>query len=272
MSYVLETASGAQVTLGDLTNHSRCSKLYTNYSRTSARIHADTDHDRHLIANSLLQSSELPLRLSNAFENKSLCCVSKEAHQMRCHPTVLPKQLPRSVKDGTDQALVLASEATVTAYSAIMSSDTASTQHAWHMYGLALRAHHSLLQSAPSKSNFKLVNPQGNLLFSDVFAALTTAYFSSAHILLATITSDTVDFADLTSHSQVILNAATHIDTHHNAIAYTRMATPLLVVVLHAQCHRQRKQAIDISKFYSRGSMKGISALSLNAVRRKKAE
>ncbi|KAF9701803.1 hypothetical protein EKO04_001027 [Ascochyta lentis] len=322
------------------------------------------------------------------------------------------QRLPNIATDGTDKALVLALEATATAYSAIMSSDTALTQHALDLYGTALRANHSLLQRSCSKKDFTihmvstsvllsffeamhtttadgyrshiygaakileltgpgqcahgvlcqlyyhvrtqmlfiqlasgennvpvsakkilhdtlryknpptiqklmsciatlghlyavqyeteerdiyayglleiqvnelwneygnmmgrtssdatwLDNTQNGVMFSNAFTALTTAYFSSAHILLARLASNATDFADSMDHFQVVLHAATYLNICHDAVAYMRMATPLLLVAMHAKCHRQRKQVVDIFELWSSGSMRGISALALHAV------
>ncbi|KAF2625795.1 hypothetical protein BU25DRAFT_306639, partial [Macroventuria anomochaeta] len=106
------------------------------------------------------------------------------------------------------------------------------------------------------------------VLFNDAFTALTAAYFSSAHILLAILRPDTTDFPDLLHHSRMILDVAAFLDITHNAIAYMRMATPLLLVALHAQSFGHRNSVVGIFEIWSRESMRGISALALDAVHR----
>lgn len=108
----------------------------------------------------------------------------------------------------------------------------------------------------------------GNPLICNAFSALTIAYFSSAHILLTMFDFDGDCSANMTHCPQHILEAATYLDTAHNAFAYMRMATPLLIVALHAQRCEHRKKAIDMFELWLRGSMRGISALALDAVHR----
>lgn len=107
-----------------------------------------------------------------------------------------------------------------------------------------------------------------NMLFSDAFTALTIAYFSSAFILLETVPSEIADSTEPKNHFQAILDAAMYLDVAHNPIAFMRMGTPLLLVAMHARCPEQTKKAVDLFKHWSRGSMRGISALALDAVSR----
>ena len=108
--------------------------------------------------------------------------------------------------------------------------------------------------------------------FSDAFTALMKAYFSSAQIFIAILGLHDSDLADLLHHSQVILEAATFLDTAHNAIAYMRMATPLLSVALHTPSYQHRKSAVDTFKTWSPGNMRGISVLALDAIRREEVK
>jgi len=104
--------------------------------------------------------------------------------------------------------------------------------------------------------------------FSDAFTALTLAYFSSANVALAIRCPGSMDPTSLKHHAQLILEAATYLDTDRNPIAFMRMATPLLFVALHGENLEHRVSAIDKFKIWSGRSMKGISALSLNSVYR----
>lgn len=88
--------------------------------------------------------------------------------------------------------------------------------------------------------------------FSDAFTALTVTYFSAAYILLAILSFDSRDIADFSRHSEVILDAAIFLDTTRNAVAYMRMATPLLLVALYAQCREHHESAIDMFEVWSR--------------------
>lgn len=104
--------------------------------------------------------------------------------------------------------------------------------------------------------------------FSNAFTTLTLAYFSSASIILAICCPGKRDLAGLKHHAQLILDAAIHLDTDQNPIAFMRMATPLLLVALHVECHGYRESAIDKFQSWSRRSMRGISALALDSVHR----
>lgn len=104
--------------------------------------------------------------------------------------------------------------------------------------------------------------------FSDAFTALTLAYFGSANVTLAIRCPGSMDPTGLKHHAQLILEAAMYLDTGRNPIAFMRMATPLLLVALHGESLEHRVSAIDMFKTWSRRSMRGISALALDAVYR----
>ncbi|KAF1357640.1 hypothetical protein EJ07DRAFT_167539 [Lizonia empirigonia] len=122
----------------------------------------------------------------------------------------------------------------------------------------------AILASRDSKQN----DTTRNVLFSDAFTALTIAYFSSAFTLLETLTSEIADSTETKNHFQVILDAVMYLNVAHNPIAFMRMGTPLLLVAMHARSHEQTKTAVNLFKHWSRGSMRGISALALDAVSR----
>lgn len=313
------------------------------------------------------------------------------------------QRLPHLATDRSDKALILALEATATAYAAIMSSNTALTQHAHDLYGNALHAHQKILQNhgtagditvhmvstsvllsffeamqattadayrahvygaarlleitgpgecghgvlcqlfyhvrtqmlliqvatdgrpvplaakrilsdtllyddppliqtlmccitalqdmrtrndevhesfAENRRRLKLVVDQlwvehstrMNLSpatesesFADAFAAVTVAYFSAAYILIE-ITNGSRNVSNLSQRCQVILDAASFLDTTGNAVAYMRMAMPLLLVALHASHRRHRESALAIFEGWSEGTMRGISVLALDAI------
>ena len=107
-------------------------------------------------------------------------------------------------------------------------------------------------------------------LFRDAFTALTMAFFTSVHILLAVRGSgSTMDMESSKQHCQLILHAAMYLDTDHNAIAFMRMAMPLLLVALHSEQQVFRSGATGRFAVWSERSMKGISALALDAIFRK---
>jgi hypothetical protein len=106
------------------------------------------------------------------------------------------------------------------------------------------------------------------VLFGNAFMALTVACFSSEQIPLAILGAITTERTDLERHSQIILDAATYLDTTCNAIAYMRMATPLLLVAMHAPDHPRLKSAVNLFDFWSKCSMRGINALALDTVHR----
>jgi hypothetical protein len=106
-------------------------------------------------------------------------------------------------------------------------------------------------------------------LFPDAFTALTVAFFTSVHILLAVCGCGVMDVESSGQYCQLILRAATYLDTDHNAIAFMRMAMPLLLVALHSQQQVFRSGATGRFAVWSGRSMRGISALALDAIFRK---
>lgn len=104
--------------------------------------------------------------------------------------------------------------------------------------------------------------------FNDAFTALTVAYFSAARIISWVIMLDVANTAAWSRQSQVILNVASFVDVTRNAFAFMRMATPLLLVALHAQSREHRESVMSIFELWAKRSMKGISVLALDAVRR----
>ncbi|KAF3036546.1 hypothetical protein E8E12_003692 [Didymella heteroderae] len=66
------------------------------------------------------------------------------------------ERLPRLTASKSDPALILALEATATAYGAIMSSNTALTRQAHDLYGTALRAHQAILQKRGSSGDITI--------------------------------------------------------------------------------------------------------------------
>jgi hypothetical protein len=108
--------------------------------------------------------------------------------------------------------------------------------------------------------------------YRDAFTALTIAYFSATRILLAVITTPfAASCSDLTDHCRSILQAALYMQTCSIGCAYMRMAAPLLLVALHAPERRQRKIAIGCFRSWEHGSMRGISELALETIRRRLA-
>lgn len=105
--------------------------------------------------------------------------------------------------------------------------------------------------------------------FSDPFMALTMAFFSSAYILLAVRGPDGLNHIDLGHYFELILDAATYLDTDRNAIAFMRMSTPLLLIALYGQHQPFSTRAVARYEAWSARSMRGISALALDAIRRR---
>lgn len=103
----------------------------------------------------------------------------------------------------------------------------------------------------------------------DAFTALTAAYFSSAHIIIGALLSNREYALQASAHEQIIIDAASFLDARQNAIAYMRMATPLLLVALNSQCDGHRMRAVGIFEGWADGTMRGISALALDAVSRR---
>lgn len=104
--------------------------------------------------------------------------------------------------------------------------------------------------------------------FLDAFTALAVAYFKASYLLFAIRSFCSRDTIALSLCSEAILDAADFLETTQNAIAYMRMATPLLLVTLHAPCRRHRAGAIGVFEFWSSKSMRGISVLALDAIHR----
>jgi hypothetical protein len=124
---------------------------------------------------------------------------------------------------------------------------------------------------AVDTSSTQLGHKPRKLNYNNAFNALIIAYFSSAHILLNMLTPPVTTYQrhDYT----VILECATYLQTHEVGCAYMRMAMPLLLVALHAALPWQRIEAMGVFERWKNGSMRGISALALEAVqRRQKAE
>jgi hypothetical protein len=108
--------------------------------------------------------------------------------------------------------------------------------------------------------------------YRDAFTALTIAYFSATRILLAvTAPRFAASYSDLTDHCRSILQAALYMQTCSIGCAYMRMAAPLLLVALHAPATRQRRIAVGCFRSWEHGSMRGISELALETIRRRLA-
>jgi hypothetical protein len=106
--------------------------------------------------------------------------------------------------------------------------------------------------------------------YRDAFTALTIAYFSATRILLAIAVPEFIaSCSDLVDHCRSILQAALYMQTCSIGCAYMRMAAPLLIVALHAPETRQRKIAIGCFQSWENGSMRGISELALETIRRR---
>ncbi|CAO2653846.1 Nn.00g105790.m01.CDS01 [Neocucurbitaria sp. VM-36] len=75
-------------------------------------------------------------------------------------------RLPLLSTDGTDDALVLALQATASAYCAVDSRDPALTRHAWDLYGDALRIHGRTVARSTSKHQVTLHMVSTSVLFS----------------------------------------------------------------------------------------------------------
>jgi hypothetical protein len=93
------------------------------------------------------------------------------------------QRIPQLVSSRSDRALVLALEATATAYGGIMSSNTNLTHKAHELYGTALRAHQAVLQQRGSSNDIAvhLVSTSVMLSFFEAMQA-TTADAYRAHI------------------------------------------------------------------------------------------
>ena len=90
-------------------------------------------------------------------------------------------RLPLLSMDGTNNALVLAIQATASAYCAADTANPALTRHAWDLYGEALRMHSWFLARSRSKHEVTIHMVSTSLLFS-IFEAMqatsTNAYRS----------------------------------------------------------------------------------------------
>ena len=74
--------------------------------------------------------------------------------------------LPILSADGTDEALVLAVQATASAYCAAGSDNLALRQHSWKLYGEALKKHAGLISRPPSKHEITVHMVFTSVLFS----------------------------------------------------------------------------------------------------------
>jgi hypothetical protein len=105
--------------------------------------------------------------------------------------------------------------------------------------------------------------------YRDAFTALTIAYFSATRILLAvTAPQPATCSTDLADYCRSILRAARYMQTCSIGCAYMRLAAPLLLVALHAPETRQREVAIGHFQSWEYGTMRGISELALDTIRR----
>jgi hypothetical protein len=106
--------------------------------------------------------------------------------------------------------------------------------------------------------------------YRDAFTALTIAYFSATRILLTVTGPRPATYStDLADHCQSVLRASLYMQTCLIGCAYMRMAAPLLLVALHAPEARQRQIAIGCFQSWEYGSMRGISELALDTIRRR---
>jgi hypothetical protein len=106
--------------------------------------------------------------------------------------------------------------------------------------------------------------------YRDAFTALTIAYFSATRILLAVTSQQLATCStDLADHCRSILRAARYMQTCLIGCVYMRMAAPLLLVALHAPETRQREIAIGHFQSWEYGTMRGISELALDTIRRR---
>lgn len=93
----------------------------------------------------------------------------------------------------------------------------AQVEQLWSAY---VDDHHSISLERSTHSGF----------FPDGFTSLTVAFFTSAHNLLAVRGLGAIDVESLEQHWQLLLHAATYLNTDHNAITFMHMAMPLLLV------------------------------------------
>lgn len=106
-------------------------------------------------------------------------------------------------------------------------------------------------------------------VYRDAFTALTVAYFNATRILLGLKAQrSAIRFHEPTDCYQEVLDAANFMQTRRIGCAYMRIAAPLLIVALHAPELKQRETAVAYFESWERGSMKGMSELALETVRR----
>lgn len=109
--------------------------------------------------------------------------------------------------------------------------------------------------------------------FRDEFTALTIAYFCSAYILLHIVAPQlTVTSTESVDYHATILQASAYLRTYKIGCAYMRMATPLLLVALHAPRLDQRTAATSCFEHWLGKSMRGISTLALWSIHRHRAQ
>ena len=133
----------------------------------------------------------------------------------------------------------------------------------WHEYTGAASAKNEILSWWDPESDMTR--------YRDAFTALTISYFSAARILLAvTVPQLAASILDFTDHSRTVLQAALYLQTCRIGCAYMRMAAPLLLVAVHAPKAEQRRIAIGCFESWRKGSMRGISALALESIRRRR--
>jgi cation transport regulator ChaB len=105
--------------------------------------------------------------------------------------------------------------------------------------------------------------------YRDAFTALTVAYFNATRILLGlTAPRPTIGFHEPTNLYEEVLDAANFMQTRRIGCAYMRIAAPLLIVALHAPVLKQRETAVAYFESWERGSMRGVSELALETIRR----
>ncbi|KAG9186066.1 hypothetical protein G6011_02622 [Alternaria panax] len=109
----------------------------------------------------------------------------------------------------------------------------------------------------------------GTVYFRDAFSALVVAYFTAARILLGIVTLQLTNLPPtMSNHCSTIQQASQYLQTHTIGCAHMRMATPMLLVALHAPESSQRKQATSYFEGRMGRSMSGISALALDTIHR----
>jgi hypothetical protein len=133
----------------------------------------------------------------------------------------------------------------------------------WHEYTEAASAKNEILSWWDPESD--------TTRYRDAFTALMISYFSATRILLAVIAPQlAASFLDFTDHNGNVLQAALYLQTCRIGCAYMRMAAPLLLVAVHAPKAEQRRIAIGCFESWNTGSMRGISALALESIHRRR--